>query len=360
MRVTHRLRRTGAAAALAVVTGGAVAACSTAAGMPAVSPRPAAAVTGAAAPPTSGPAVASYAAAVRAVLPSVVLIRTADGLGSGVVLDRAGNIVTNAHVAGQGTSLQVQRAGDPAPRPAHLVGSYPGGDLAVIRAADRAGLTPAKFGDSSKAQAGDVVLAVGNPLGLSGSVTEGIISATGRAVVEPTTASTTAAALPDAIQTSAPINPGNSGGALVTTSGHVIGIPTLAAVSPQGGGQAQGIGFAIPANLARDIAGQLIKSGHVTNSHRAALGARVATVTSADGAAHGAAVVAVTPGGPAERAGLRAGDIIRRLGPAPTPDAGALLQALAAADPGQRVEITLTRAGQTHAVHVTLGTLPAT
>jgi len=360
MKVTDRLRRTGVAAAMAVVAGGTVAACSTAAAQPAVSPRPAAAVTGAAAPPASGNAVTSYAATVRAVLPSVVLIRTADGLGSGVVLDRAGNIVTNAHVAGEGTSLQVQRSGDAAPRPARLVGTYPQGDLAVIRAEDPAGLTPATFGDSSKAQAGDVVLAVGNPLGLAGSVTEGIISATGRAVIEPTTASTAAAALPDAIQTSAPINPGNSGGALVTATGHVIGIPTLAAVSPQGGGQAQGIGFAIPSNLARDIAGQIITSGHVTNSHRAALGARVATVTSVDGTAHGTQVVAVTPGGAAERAGLRAGDVIRKLGPAPTLDADALLSALAAADPGQRVELTITRSGQALTVPVTLGTLPAT
>jgi putative serine protease PepD len=360
MRVTDRLRRTGVAAAMAVATGGTVAACSAAAVQSAVSPKPAAAVTGAAAPSASGHAVASYAVAVRAVLPSVVLIRTADGLGSGVVLDRAGNIVTNAHVAGQATALQVQRAGDPAARRAHLVGSYPQGDLAVIRAENPAGLTPATFGDSSKAQAGDVVLAVGNPLGLAGSVTEGIISATGRAVIEPTTASTTAAALPDAIQTSAPINPGNSGGALVTATGHVIGIPTLAAVSPQGGGQAQGIGFAIPSNLARDIAGQIIKSGHVTNSHRAALGARVTTVTSVAGTARGAAIVAVTPGGAAERAGLRAGDVISKLGPAPTPDAGALLSALAAADPGQRVELAITRSGQAQTVPVTLGTLPAT
>jgi S1-C subfamily serine protease len=349
---------------MAVVLAGGAAACASTAAAPAASPAPAAAVTGDGAAgdgarPAGGGAVTSYAAAVRAVLPSVVLVRTADGLGSGVVLDRAGHIITNAHVAGQATALQVQRAGDPAPRPAHLVGSYPGGDLAVIRAEDPAGLVPARFGDSGKAQAGDVVLAVGNPLGLSGSVTEGIISATGRAVVEPTTASTTAAALPDAIQTSAPINPGNSGGALVTTSGQVIGIPTLAAVSPQGGGQAQGIGFAIPSNLARDIARQIISSGHVINTHRAALGARIATASGVDGTPQGAAVAAVTPGGPAERAGLRAGDIIRKLGPAPTPDAGALLQALAAADPGQRVEVTIVRAGQARAVPVTLGTLPA-
>jgi S1-C subfamily serine protease len=359
MRVTDRLRRAGAVAAMAVVIcGGGVAACATTAGAPAVSTNPPAAP--AAAPAVSGGAVASYAATVRAVLPSVVLIRTAEGLGSGVVLDRAGHILTNAHVAGQATRFQVQTADHKAPRPASLVGSYPGGDLAVIKAEDPGGLIPARFGDSSKARAGDVVLAVGNPLGLSGSVTEGIISATGRAVVEPTTASTTAAALPGAIQTSAPINPGNSGGALATATGLVIGIPTLAAASPQGGGQAQGIGFAIPSNLAGDIAGQIIPTGHVTNTHRAALGARIGTVTGADGAPAGAGVVTVTPGGPADRAGLRAGDVIRKLGPAPIADSGTLLQELAAAHPGQQVEVTITRAGQERTVSVTLGTLPGT
>ena len=359
MRVTDRLRRAGAVAAMAVViAGGGVGACATTAGAPTVSPNPSAAP--AAGPAVSGGAVTSYAATVRAVLPSVVLIRTAEGLGSGVVLDRAGHILTNAHVAGQATRFGVQTADDRAPRPAHLVGSYPGGDLAVIRAENPAGLTPARFGDSSKAQAGDVVLAVGNPLGLSGSVTEGIISATGRAVIEPTTGRTIAAALPGAIQTSAPINPGNSGGALVTATGQVIGIPTLAAISPHDGGQAQGIGFAIPSNLARDIAGQIIATGHVTNTHRAALGARIATVTGADGAPAGAGVVTVTPGGPADRAELRTGDVIRKLGPAPTPDSGTLLQELAAAHPGQQVEVTITRAGQARTVTVTLGTLPGT
>jgi S1-C subfamily serine protease len=357
MRVTGGLRRAGAVAAMAVVIGGGgVAACATTAAAPAVSPNQPAAP--APAPAVSGGVVTSYAATVRAVLPSVVLIRTANGLGSGVVLDRAGHILTNAHVAGQATRFSVQTADDQAPRPARLVGSYPGGDLAVIKAEDPAGLTPARFGDSSKARAGDVVLAVGNPLGLSGSVTEGIISATGRAVVEPTTASTTAAALPGAIQTSAAINPGNSGGALVTATGQVIGIPTLAAVSPASGGQAQGIGFAIPSNLARDIAGQIIATGHVTNTHRAALGARIGTVTGADGAPAGAAVATVTPGGPADRAGLRAGDVIHRLGQAPIPDSGTLLQELAAAHPGQQVEVTITRAGQARTVSVTLGTLP--
>jgi putative serine protease PepD len=146
----------------------------------------------------------------------------------------------------------------------------------------------------------------------------------------------------------------------VTATGQVIGIPTLAAVRPHDGGQAQGIGFAIPANLARDIAGQIIAIGHVTNIHRAALGTRIGTVTGADGAPAGGGVVTVTPGGPADRAGLRAGDVISKLGTDATPDSGTLLQALAAAHPGQQVEVTITRAGQARTVMVTLGTLPGT
>ena len=133
----------------------------------------------------AGTATQSYAAVVRQVVPSVVLIRTAVGLGSGVILDDKGHIVTNAHVTGTATRFEVQLAGDPAPRPARLVGSYGPDDLAVIRADDARGLSPARFADSGQVKVGDVVLAVGNPLGLTSSVTEGIVSATGRAVTEP-------------------------------------------------------------------------------------------------------------------------------------------------------------------------------
>ena len=351
MRITGRARRAGIAAATAVVIGGGGVVVGAAAfGPAATTSAPAAAAS----PATS----AGYADLVRTVLPSVVLIRTPDGLGSGVVLDQKGNIVTNAHVAGNATTFQVQVSGDPAPREARLVGSYAPDDLAVIRVDNPSGLAPATFGDSDKAQAGDVVLAVGNPLGLSGSVTEGIISATGRAVTEPATQNSAAATLPGAIQTSAPINPGNSGGALVNAAGEVIGIPTLAAASPQNGAQAQGIGFAIPSNLARDISRQLIESGHVTNSHRAAIGAQVATVTGPDGAPAGTGIVAVTGGGPADRAGLRAGDVIHAVGGTPTQDASALSQILAAAHPGQKATVDFTRGGQEQTVQLTLGQLP--
>jgi S1-C subfamily serine protease len=363
MTSMQRARRAGLAVVAAAVIGGSGVAVGAATAVP--SPAATSVQAASTAPPAAEPpaadsgARASYADVVRQVLPSVVLISTTEGLGSGVVLDKAGNIVTNAHVVGQATSFKVQVSGDPAPRTATLVGSYPPDDLAVIRVDDPAGLQPATFGDSAAARAGDVVLAVGNPLGLSGSVTSGIISATGRVVAEPATAGTPGATLPDAIQTSAPINPGNSGGALVTTAAEVVGIPTLTAGGSAGGAQVQGIGFAIPSNLVRDIAHQIITSGSVTNSHRAAIGAQVGAVTGQDGNPAGTGIVTVTSGGPADRAGLRAGDVIRTAGGTPTPDPQALAGVLAAADPGDQLTLSVERGGQELTVKLTLGELPA-
>ena len=187
MKMTQRARRSAIALVAAAAIGGSGVAVGAATAAPAPAATSAIASTASSDRPAAAgsDARASYADVVRQVLPSVVLISTGEGLGSGVVLDRAGNIVTNAHVAGDATEFKVQVPGDPAPRTASLVGSYPPDDLAVIRVADPSGLQPAKFGDSAKAQAGDVVLAVGNPLGLSSSVTSGIISATGRVVAEP-------------------------------------------------------------------------------------------------------------------------------------------------------------------------------
>jgi hypothetical protein len=239
-----------------------------------------------------------YASTIRRVLPSVVEIKTASGLGSGVVYDAAGHIVTNAHVVGSATSFQVVLAGSAKPLPAHLTGSYPPDDLAVIQVRGAAHLVPAHFGDSSKLRVGDIVLAMGNPLGLASSVTDGIVSAVGRTVSEPQGNGSPGATLPDVIQTSAAINPGNSGGALVNLANQVVGIPTLAATDQQIGGAAPGIGFAIPSNIVTDIAGQIIKTGHVTDSHRAALGVEVQTVMGPSGQPAGVSIAAVTPGGP--------------------------------------------------------------
>ena len=191
---------------------------------------------------------------VRAVSPSVVQIETPQDLGSGVVFDARGDIVTNAHVVGNATRFLVTLAsGDSLP--AKVVGRDAANDLAVIRITG-ARPRPATFADSSQVAVGDIVLALGNPLGLRSSVTEGIVSAVGRSVPEGD-----GVTLSSVIQTSAAINPGNSGGALVNLSGHVIGIPTLAALDPQmGSSVAPGIGFAIAGNTVRRTATALTRT----------------------------------------------------------------------------------------------------
>ncbi|MEA2431896.1 MAG: hypothetical protein QOI19_2369 [Thermoleophilaceae bacterium] len=191
---------------------------------------------------------------VQAVSPQVVQIQGKRGLGSGVVFDTRGDVVTNAHVV-QGEKQLVVTLSGGADHPATLVGADPAHDLAVVRVSGAAP-TPATFADSATPQVGDLVLAIGNPLGLRSSVTQGIVSSVNRSVSEGN-----GVTLSGAIQTSAAINPGNSGGALVDLSGTVIGIPTLAALDPQlGGGPASGIGFAIPSSTVRQVATRLIGS----------------------------------------------------------------------------------------------------
>jgi S1-C subfamily serine protease len=195
-----------------------------------------------------------FVALVKRVSPSVVQIRTAQALGSGVVFDRRGDIVTNAHVVAGASRVVVTLASGES-HPATVVGRDLGNDLAVIRLS--AGQPPpATFADSSQLQVGDIALALGNPLGLRSSVTQGIVSAIGRRVSESNSVTLST------IQTSAEINPGNSGGALVDLSGRVIGIPTLAAVDPEmGGSAAPGIGFAIDGNTVRRVALALAAAG---------------------------------------------------------------------------------------------------
>ncbi|RCG31040.1 PDZ domain-containing protein [Sphaerisporangium album] len=301
----------------------------------------------------------AYERTISQVLPSIVQINTRGGLGSGVVYDTRGHIVTNAHVVGKSTSFEVTLATGGKPRKAKLVASYPLGDLAVIRVADGAGLAPATFGDSTKLRVGQIVLAMGNPLGLSGSVTNGIISALGRTVTEPQGEGSPGATITNAIQTSASINPGNSGGALTNLAGEVIGIPTLAAINPElGGGAAPGIGFAIPSSTAKDIAEQIIKNGRVTNTRRAALGVRVNTVVGPDGQPVGVGVAQVDVNSGAAKAGIRPGDIILSVNGKPTPTAAALSEILAGLRPGSKATVELLHPdGKTSTVTVTLGVL---
>ena len=301
----------------------------------------------------------AYQQVIKEVLPSVVEIRTEQALGSGVIYDKLGDIVTNAHVVGSATTFQVQLAGRANSVHATLRGTYDASDLAVIRLDDASAVQPASFGRSADLRVGDLVLAMGNPLGLASSVTNGIVSALGRTVSEPQGQGSPGATIPDAIQTSAPINPGNSGGALVDMNAQVVGIPTLAAVDPESGSAAPGIGFAISSDTVRRIAPQLIATGKVTDSGRAALGVRVSTVTDPQGQPQGVGVASVTPGGPAAKAGIQPGDVIVSVAGQPTPTTQALADVLANLRVGQTVTVGLLRNGSqsTTTVQVTLGQL---
>ncbi|AEW93666.1 MULTISPECIES: S1C family serine protease [Streptomycetaceae] len=300
-----------------------------------------------------------YQKVVRDVLPSVVQITAGQSLGSGIVYDTSGDIVTNAHVVGDSTAFKVTLATGGGSADATLVGSYPADDLAVIRLRrPPGGLKPAVFGDSAKVEVGQITLAMGNPLGLSSSVTQGIVSAVGRTVSEGGNGGGNGATIANMVQTSAAINPGNSGGALVNLSSQVIGIPTLAATDPElGNSAAPGIGFAIPASTVTDIAGQLVKNGKVTNSGRAALGVTVRTVLGDNFQPAGVAIVSVKNGGAADKAGLRPDDVITKLDATPVTTAASLTEVLAAHRPGDHVTVTYTRDGSRRTAGVTLGQL---
>lgn len=304
----------------------------------------------------AGDLQAEYLRVIRDVLPSVVQIQTGSELGSGVVYDDKGHIVTNAHVVGNAKRFRVTTAGGGQPFTATLVYSYPDQDLAVVKL-DKVppGLKAAAFGDSEKVEVGQIVLAMGSPLGLASSVTQGIVSATGRTVSEGQGGGT-GATIANMVQTSAAINPGNSGGALVNLNGEVIGIPTLAATDPQlGGSAAPGIGFAIPASMVKTIAGQIVKYGKVVDSGRAALGITGRTVVDASYRPAGVAVVEVKAGGAADRAGIRSGDVITRLGDTDVTTITSLSEALASDKPGQKTKVTYVRDGAEKTVEVTLG-----
>jgi putative serine protease PepD len=289
-----------------------------------------------------------YEQVVQHVLPSVVQITTSGSTGSGVVYDSSGDIVTNEHVIGTATTVEVVDSVGNKTLMAKVVGEFAPDDLAVIRVEnDASSLKPAAFANSSDAQIGEIVLAMGNPLGLTDSVTQGIISATGRTVGsgEPGGGK---ALITAAIQTSAAINPGNSGGALVNLEDQVIGVPTLAATLPgEGGGLAAGIGFAIPSNTVKNIANQLIKTGKVTNSDRATLGITAQTAASENGTPAGVAVLAVDSGGTAAKAGVEAGDTIVGIDDQSVRSLQELESALSTLSPGTNVTIKYTKGTST-------------
>lgn len=295
----------------------------------------------------AAPLQSAYEKVVQHVLPSVVQIVTNNSTGSGVVYDNKGDVVTNEHVISTATTVKVVDPVGNKTLTAKVIGEFAPDDLAVIRVqSDVSTLDPAAFGDSSKAQVGQIVLAMGNPLGLSNSVTQGIISATGRTVGggEPDGGK---ALITAAIQTSAAINPGNSGGALVNLDDQVIGIPTLAATLPGQGGLAPGIGFAIPSNTVKNIANQLIATGKVTKSDRATLGITAQTAVSDAGTPAGVAVLAVNSGSTAADAGVQAGDIIVGINNSSVKSVEQLDGVLSQLQPGTKVTIKYTRSSST-------------
>jgi putative serine protease PepD len=290
----------------------------------------------------------SVAGIATAALPSVVSISTATGSGSGFVIDDDGYIITNNHVIadsgerGVQVSLQDGRTAE-----ATIVGTSPAYDLAVLEV-DLTGIDPLALGDSDEVVVGDPVVAVGSPLGLDGTVTSGIVSATDRPV---TAGGQGEVSFINAIQTDAAINPGNSGGPLLDGSGRVIGInSSIAALGTSFGEQAGsiGLGFAIPINQARLTAEQIIATGE---AEYPIIGATL----DVGEPGQGAIIASVVPGGPAEQVGLQPGDRVVALNGGVVRGADELIVAIRARQPGDNVTLTVARNGTEQQVDVTLG-----
>jgi serine protease Do len=270
------------------------------------------------------------------------------GLGSGVIIDPDGHILTNYHVAGGAAKMQVTLA-DGSKYPGHLVGGDAKTDLAVIRISAKERLPYLTFGDSDKVEVGEWVVAIGAPQALEKSVTQGIISAKHRTgISEPTS-------YQDFLQTDAPINPGNSGGPLLNLYGEVVGIN--AAIATQSGGF-EGIGFTIPSNMAKHVAKELIAHGKV---ERGWLGVSIRNLTpELAKSAHvetlkGVLVVDVTKGGPAEKAGLKKDDVIIAYRGKKVSDMNELRNAVAETPVGTEAEITVLREGKKEELTVRIG-----
>ncbi|GAB3885327.1 S1C family serine protease [Terrabacter terrigena] len=315
-----------------------------------------------------------WGAVAAAVAPSVVSIdvttQQSSGAGSGVVFDKSGHILTNNHVvegAGSNGSITVTLS-DGRTYDAAVVGTDPSTDLAVIKLTNApSDLTPITLGDSEALKVGDPTMAVGNPLGLSGTVTTGIVSALNRPVSTGTSSqspfgqqSSGNEVVTNAIQTSAAINPGNSGGALVNAKGELIGINSSIASLGQGQGSQSGnigIGFAIPVKEAKSIADQLIRSG---KAQHAFLGVSTRDTVVTDGSAKraGAQVVSVSNGTPAANAGIRTSDVIIAVDGQRVDSATALVGQIREMTAGEKTKLTIIRGGSRQDVEVTLAVKP--
>lgn len=301
-------------------------------------------------------------------LPSVVTISVkgpaGSGTGSGEVINSSGDILTNNHViapAASGGSVQVMFS-DGRNDPATIVGRDPQTDIAVIRVSPQHGVRPIALGSSSSLQVGEPVVVLGAPLGLSGTVTSGIVSALNRTVQVPSEEDASAL-LVSAVQTDAAINPGNSGGAMVNCSGQLVGVPTAGASVPNSSGEASGgsigLGFAIPVDLAKTVSSQIIDTGHVTHAY---FGLQTQPIqpeaAQQAGVPQGLYIAAVIPAGPSAQAGLAQGDVITKIDGKPATSNVQLQELTLTKSPGTKVPLEYWRNGRTASTTVTLGTQP--
>jgi S1-C subfamily serine protease len=265
--------------------------------------------------------------------------------GSGFVIDTAGHIVTNDHVVEDADKFTVRFGEKGDPIPAKLVGKDPSSDVAVLSIDPKKSAKPLQLASSSSLRPGEAAIAIGSPFGLSGTVTTGIVSALGREIEAPNGFS-----IPGAVQTDAAINPGNSGGPLLDTAGRVIGINSQ--IASQSGSNS-GVGFAVPSDTVKDVAPKLIKNGKID---RAWLG--LASAEKPD--SPGAVVGTVTNGSPADKAGIRSGDVITAIGGKTVRNPSDLSLDVLTKRPGDEVKVDLKRDGKSHTVTVKLGNRPNT
>jgi putative serine protease PepD len=282
-----------------------------------------------------------------------------EGEGAGVVFDKKGHILTDQHVVA-GANKVIVTFSDGSTATAKIVGSDTGADLAVIRVENvpASKLHPLPFGDSSAAQVGDSVIAIGSPFGQPNTVTAGIVSAVGRTIQAPNQFT-----IPNAIQTDAPINPGNSGGPLINAAGQVIGLNDQIETNNtngQGEGSSSGIGFATPSNSDVRIAKEIIATGQARNAYVGVSldpsvtgGAQIAKTTGENGASP------IAPGGPADKAGLKPGDLITAVNGTHVGSLNQFVAAIANYAPGTTVTLTVDRGGSTKTIKLTLGSQPA-
>jgi len=276
------------------------------------------------------------------------------GIGSGFIVRSDGYIVTNNHVVENARQLQVILRDGAKKFDARVIGTSPEDDVAVIKV-DAQNLPALNWGDSSALKVGQLAIAIGSPLGQQNSVTKGVISALHRFISIPNPSTGQVENILNAIQTDAQINPGNSGGPLLNSAGQVVGV-NFAIEQAQAG---PGLGFALDGNAARDIANQLIQTGHI---NRPFLGVTYnqldETAAAANGLVVGAVVTAITPGSPADRAGIKVHDVITKVNDQSIDDSHPLKDVLRQYAPGTKVNVTIYRGGKNQTLQVTLGTHP--